>query len=107
MAASVMRPVAGLITTELLTGLLLKCLGVEGEPGDPPAEVDPADDVHIRAAESNNLEPYKKVGGSVKLIQKSTGRELTIVAGSSLGLTPSMPMPTVPEVGVLELTYLL
>ena len=59
MAASVMRPVAGLITTELLTGLLLKCLGVEGEPGDPPAEVDPADDVHIRAAESNNLEPVQ------------------------------------------------
>ena len=59
MAASVMRPVAGLITTELLTGLLLKCLGVEGEPGDPPAEVDPADDVHIRAAESNDLEPVQ------------------------------------------------
>jgi hypothetical protein len=59
MAASVMRPVAGLITTELFTGLLLKCLGVEGEPGDPPAEVDPADDVHVRAAESNELEPVQ------------------------------------------------
>lgn len=84
MAASVMRPVPGLITTELLTGLLLKGLGVEGEPGDPPAKVEPADDVHTRAAKRNKLEPVQSHMTIWKPDDEGVGeREIEGVLGSS------------------------